>query len=636
MLRASLLLPIIALSGSAAFAQVVHIQDTAGSATQARLQPLADLPQATLEAVPEGRVVLTPGLFHTRRELTKDYILRLKNEDLLQNHYLEAGIRIDKPSDQMHQGWEAPQSQLRGHFVGHWLSAAARFAANDHDPLLAARAAEVVQGLKHCQELNGGEWVGSIPEKYFKILEDDEEWIWSPQYTLHKTLMGLFDDYKYLHDPEALEVEKRGADWFLDWTAKVIRDGKAQTIYDGESGGLLEVWADLYSATKDGKYLMLASRYAHPEMFAQVLAGEDPLTDKHTNASIPWFQGAARLYEVTGDPRYRRIVEAFWKSAVEDRGMFATTGANAGEFWIPPGQFGRFLGRQTQEHCTVYNMIRIAQYLYRWTGDAKYADYIERALYNGILAQQNPSTGMVSYFLPLAPGAKKSWSTETHDFWCCLGTLLQAQAMYESLIYYRTADGVTVSQYIPSTATLGPAGHAIHVELSLGDEADRANFVAAGDASRFDVDLSVTADTDDEWTLRIRQPAWALEPGTVTVDGHPVAAPVNHGYLEMRRNWRSAKVRVSFFKHLVREPLPGDPTHFAFVDGPIVLAALTAEEPQVAPRAAIIPQYQHEYVDGRDWRRSHYWVPTSQGRVEVEPLFDISDETYTVYFSTVH
>lgn len=59
------------------------------------------------------------------------YLLRLKTENLLQNHLLEAGARIDRPYEQMHQGWESPHCQLRGHFAGHWLSAAARFAATD-------------------------------------------------------------------------------------------------------------------------------------------------------------------------------------------------------------------------------------------------------------------------------------------------------------------------------------------------------------------------------------------------------------------------------------------------------------------------------------------------------------------------
>lgn len=101
-------------------------------------------------------------------------------------------------------------------------------------------------------------------------------------------------------------------------------------------------------------------------------------------------------------------------------------------------------------------MVRVASYLFKWTGDKKYADYIERSLYNGFLAQQNAVTGMPTYFLPLAAGSKKKWGSKTHDFWCCHGTMVQAQALYPELIYYRDEDSnkLIVSQYIPSNMSL--------------------------------------------------------------------------------------------------------------------------------------------------------------------------------------
>lgn len=603
---------------------------------EAVFQIAAQLPAPVLATPALGEVSLLPGLFHDRRELTKKYLLSLQTDNVLQDFILEAGGQIQKPYEEMHQGWEAPYSQVRGHFAGHWLSATAHFAALDQDPLMAVRAREVVLGLKRCQELNGGEWVGSIPEKYFTILAAGYQPIWSPQYTLHKTMMGLFDAYRYTHDEQALAVLERSADWFDAWTQKLVQDGHGEVVYRGEAGGMLELWADLYGATRDPRYLRLASRYAMPDMFRGLLAGGDPLTDQHSNASIPWVHGAARLYEVTGDPRYRRIVELFWNQAVEKRGMFATTGANAGEFWIPPQQFGRFLGARTQEHCTVYNMIRVAQYLLRWTGDTRYADYIERALYNGILAQQNPATGMVSYFLPLQPGAKKTWSSKTQDFWCCLGTMVQAQAMYEDLIYYGTADGVTVSQFIPSQAEIGAAGRRIHIRQEIDTSDAGTNFTRGDEVTHFVVNLTVSSDDAAPWTLRIRKPSWAGA-AAVTVEGEPVSADVSRaGYLEIQRSWKGARVRVTFAKQLKREPLPGDSRWFALVDGPVVLAALTDKAPQLAPQGALTPQYEHLYADGREWQSGHFFARDQQGAaLVVEPLYEVADENYCVYFPAV-
>ncbi len=626
-------MPALTVSAAVMPAQAIQSHSAREYPGEQTFRLSAQPPVPHFTATRTGNVILLPGLFRERRELTKAYILRLKTENILQNHLLEAGVRIDRPYEDMHQGWESPHCQLRGHFAGHWLSAAAQFAALDRDPFLAARVQGAVQELKRCQHLNHGKWVGSIPEKYFAVLVDKRP-IWSPQYTLHKTMMGLFDAWRFTRDPEALAVLKNSADWFYTWTEINIRDGRGAAVYGGECAGMLELWADLYDTTRDERYLRLAARYAMPDLFRDLLAGGDPLSNDHANASIPWIHGAARLYEITGDTRYREIVETFWKQAVEKRGMFATTGNNAGEFWIPSQQFGRFLGSRTQEHCTVYNMIRVAQFLLRWTGDARYADYIERALYNGVLAQQNPHTGMIAYFLPLQPGAKKVWGSERHDFWCCHGTLVQAQAMYEELIYQHSADGVAITQFIPSQLVFGDEGQQIRITQKNDDRAAIANFSADGETTRFALALTIFTDQPTRWTLRIRQPAWAVETGAVIIDGAAVEARVSkNGFIEIDRTWSgSTIVNVSFAKRITREPLPGDPQRFALLDGPIVLAAIGNIEPALDAGSSLVPQYEHQYIEGRDWQSGHYSLRTQQGSFSLKPLHEIADENYCVYF----
>ena len=257
----------IVFSASSLWPQSIQVQGASRYPGEQDLKPAACLPEQVLSTVPLGEVNLLPGLFRDRRELAKAYVLRLKTENILQDYLLEAGVRTDVPEDELDQGWEAPSCQLRGHFAGHWLSAAAHFAAADRDPIMAERAREVVAGLRRCQELNGGQWVGSIPEKYFAILADGRESIWSPQYTLHKTMMGLFDAYQYTQDREALSVLEHSADWFYDWTEKMIREGHGAAVYGGECAGMLELWANLYGETKDPRYLRLAARYAMPDLF---------------------------------------------------------------------------------------------------------------------------------------------------------------------------------------------------------------------------------------------------------------------------------------------------------------------------------------------------------------------------------
>ena len=117
-------------------------------------------------------VRMFPGLFRNRMKLNEDYLMELDSVCLLQNFYLEAGIQLpgqqsvpDPSSARLHWGWEAPSCQLRGHFLGHWLSAAAMLCANEERPQLKAKLEWIVDELARCQALNGGEWVGSIPER---------------------------------------------------------------------------------------------------------------------------------------------------------------------------------------------------------------------------------------------------------------------------------------------------------------------------------------------------------------------------------------------------------------------------------------------------------------------------------------
>ena len=132
-----------------------------------------------------------------------------------------------------------------------------------------------------------------------------------------------------------------------------------------ETGAMMEFWADLYAVTGDEKHKILMERYERPRLTEPLWRGEDVLTNMHANATVPEIHGCARAYEVTGDERYLTIVKNYWQQAVTKRGMFVTGGQTAGEVWTPPHRQSARLNHNNQEHCVVYNMIRLADYLYR-------------------------------------------------------------------------------------------------------------------------------------------------------------------------------------------------------------------------------------------------------------------------------
>lgn len=597
-----------------------------------------------LKPAEKGSVKILPGVFRERMDVNRQYLLELDTNCLLQNFYLEAGIIlpglqvVDNPETaNLHWGWEAPTCQLRGHFLGHWISAAAKLIAADGEPELRVKLDNIVSELARCQELNGGEWVGSIPEKYFTRLIKNQ-YIWSPQYVMHKTIVGLSDAYIYAGNTQALDILSHLSDWYITWTEKAA-ETNPHAVYAGEEAGMLEVWAQLYQLTKDEKYLTLAKRYADAGLFRKLKEGKDSLTNCHANASIPFTHGAAKMYEITGDSDWLEVIKLFWKAAVTDRGMFSTTGMNAGEFWVPPHMLGHFLGSTDQEFCTVYNMVRTASYLLKYTGEAQYADYIERALYNGFLAQQNAQTGMPAYFLPLGAGSRKKWGTKTRDFWCCHGTMVQAQTLYPELVWFTDGDKITAAQYIPSEFTAEMNGANVTVSQTTGMKYynDQAFFDEKDDGqmSRWLLKFSVKCDKPVRFTLSLRVPEWA-KGVELEVNGKNTAAPVKDGWLDITSDWQNDSVQVFFPSELRAETLPDMPELMSVVDGPIVLAGITGSDCGITGADKLneqfMPQMEHTYGTF-PWRQNSWRTRNQPQSVMFRPLYEVTDEEYTVYFT---
>lgn len=597
-----------------------------------------------LKPAEKGSVKILPGVFRERMDVNRQYLLELDTNCLLQNFYLEAGIIlpglqvVDNPETaNLHWGWEAPTCQLRGHFLGHWISAAAKLIAADGEPELRVKLDNIVSELARCQELNGGEWVGSIPEKYFTRLIKNQ-YIWSPQYVMHKTIVGLSDAYIYAGNTQALDILSHLSDWYITWTEKAA-ETNPHAVYAGEEAGMLEVWAQLYQLTKDEKYLTLAKRYADAGLFRKLKEGKDSLTNCHANASIPFTHGAAKMYEITGDSDWLEVIKLFWKAAVTDRGMFSTTGMNAGEFWVPPHMQGHFLGSSDQEFCTVYNMVRTASYLLKYTGEAQYADYIERALYNGFLAQQNAQTGMPAYFLPLGAGSRKKWGTKTRDFWCCHGTMVQAQTLYPELVWFTDGDKITAAQYIPSEFTAEMNGANVTVSQTPGMKYynDQAFFDEKDDGqmSRWLLKFSVKCDKPARFTLSLRVPEWA-KGVELEVNGKNTAAPVKDGWLDITADWQNDSVQVFFPSGLRAETLPDMPELMSVVDGPIVLAGITSSDCGITGADKLneqfMPQREHTYGTF-PWRQNSWRTRNQPQSVMFRPLYEVTDEEYTVYFT---
>ncbi len=421
-------------------------------------------------------VRLQEGEFLRRERSNREYLMKLPAKYLLRNYELEAGRYSGRGHDaSAFDGWEDPTCQLRGHFLGHWLSAAALRYQETGDRELLAKTEYILEELEACQKDNGGEWVCPIPEKYLYWIGQGRG-VWAPQYTIHKLFMGLVDAYRYMKIDRALAIADRLADWFLRWSGEYSEE-QFDDILDVETGGMLEIWADLLEITGSGKYRTLLERYYRGRLFDPLLEGKDVLTNMHANTTIPEALGCARAYEVTGEEKWLRIVECYWKCAVTDRGSFATGGQTQGEIWTPKQKLKARLGDKNQEHCTVYNMVRLAEFLFRQTKDPSYMHYIEYNVENGLAAQTywqgisykgSPNSGLLTYFLPMKAGSRKDWAGETDSFFCCHGTMVQANAAWNRRIYYIEGDSLYITMYTASEASFELGGREIKLSLRQG------------------------------------------------------------------------------------------------------------------------------------------------------------------------
>ena len=141
------------------------------------------------------------------------------------------------------------------------------------------------------------------------------------------------------------------------------------------------------------------------------------------------------------------------------------------EIWrAAPRQLAAELGHDTAECCCAYNMMKLTRHLFAWTGDVRYADYYERALYNSRLGTQHPTEGRSMYYLPLASGWWKLYGSALDSFWCCTGTGVEEFARTSDSIYFRDAGGIFVNLFIASEARWATRGIRLRQDTSFPSE----------------------------------------------------------------------------------------------------------------------------------------------------------------------
>jgi len=405
-------------------------------------------------------------------------------------------------------------------------------------------------------------YLSAFPESFFDRV-DNRKSVWAPWYTMHKILAGLIEADQDGRCAQAAVVLRELGGW-VKFRVDRLPVEQFQASLQNEHGGMNEALANLSAAIGDPDLLRVAQAFNHQVVFGPLLQGEDRLDTLHANTQIPKIIGAAREYELTGNPDYRRVAEFFWQRVALHR-SFVFGGDSDEEHFFPEGAEAEHLHETTAETCNTYNMLKLTRHVFAWSPSAETMDFYERALYNHILASQNADTGMMIYFMSLEPGFHKLYNTPERTFWCCTGTGMENHAKYGDTIYFHGDRSLFVNLFIPS-------------ELSWKEEG-----LTVRQSTRFPESDGTELEFGTSGPLRlavnVRWPAWS-ETADFSINGDPVAVSGRPGsYVTLNREWRNGdRLTVRFALRIGVEALRGDPSQVAVLYGPIVLAGRLGTE----------------------------------------------------------
>jgi DUF1680 family protein len=619
MKRFSPLLTCAILAGLAVSEIVLRADSLAGDDGKDKVRDVVPL---KVQAFPLESVRLLDGPFKHAMELDQKYLLALDVDRLLYNFRINAGL----PSQaQPLGGWEEPKGELRGHFVGHYLSACALMYASTGNEAFRNKGNAVVAGLAECQDKIGTGYLSAYPESFIDRVEKRVP-VWAPYYTLHKIFAGLEDMYVYCGNQQALTMARKFGDWAIARNSK-LTDEQMQAMLGTEHGGMNETLADLYALTGEDNYLKLSLRFNHHKVLDPAERQEDKLTGLHANTQIPKFIGNARQYELTGQLPLKTASLFFWNMVVKER-SYVIGGHSDGEMFSAKERLSQALGPNTTETCNTYNMLKLTRHLLCWDPKAEYADYYERALYNHILASQNPETGMMCYYVPLRAGSRRNYNTHNDSFWCCTGTGVENHAKYGDSIYFHNDQELYVNLFIASELDWKAKGVKLRQETRFPDEGSTR--------------LTFTCARPVELTLQVRHPFWATQGFEIRVNGKKEPAQGEPGsFVAVKRNWRSGdRVEIAFPLGLRLEAFKDNPDRFAIMAGPLVLGgAVDTRRPFpaiVADKATLLAGLKPVAGNPNTFRgpADLFLIPgeKAEGGVVLEPFYRLYDRRYETYW----
>lgn len=537
-----------------------------------------------------------------------EHYLRLSNDRLLKVYRQRAGLSA--PGEDM-GGWYDLNGFVPGHSLGQYISGLARVGASTGDARCHQKVAALVE-----------DFAATLGPENQSILRPQSN-LWTC-YTLDKHFIGLLDASTLSHVPGSAELLNRvlaGAAPLLPAQGR-DRIGKKNPPYD-ETFVMPENLFAAAELTGNPTFTELAHRYMlDRELFDPLAAGSDPFPEQHAYSHAIALSSAGRAYLAEGNPKYKAAMEHAFTLLTTTQ-QFASGGWGPNETFITPhrGELHAALST-TVDHfetpCGSYAATKLARYLIRSTPSPErqpqptaHADYLERVLFNCILAVRRPDDdGHYPYYSTYSPDAHKVFYQAKWP--CCSGTLIQTVADYPLNLYFHApATGLYVMLYTPSRLAFTYRGVPVRVT--------QETLYPAEDL----VMMTVQPEHPVEFTLSLRIPAWLSRPAIVTFNGRAWQVPAHPGtFAQIRRVWRAGDTVALTLPQEFRTEAIDDRNSdtVALMRGPVQYVALASESLRLpANLKQTRPQRFVEDYAGR--------------QVEFVPLHQVQEAAYTSYFS---
>lgn len=542
------------------------------------IENLAKSPHAKLRNIPVHAVTIQRGFWGKRRETNVTKSIPSMHDLLEANGRMTNFRRLAGKSDAPQIGPVFSDSD-----VYKWTEAVGFVLQSGDRPELRKKAETLIDEIVAVQEPNG--YLNTYYQGEHKSLRmlPQTQTTGHELYCMGHMLQGAIAYYRATGDRKLMDAGIRFVDDFL-----LPNYGPApkKPIVSGHPEIEMAL-IELYRTGGDKRHLELAGyilqgdkRIELPERRTIYMFSGTPFTARtklegHAVRAMYACGGATDYFMETGDEEYWGTLNKLWDDMTSTK-MYVTGGVGSrsdGEAFGDAYELPNF--RAYGESCAA-----IGNMMWNWrmlavTGDAKFSDVIERALYNGIDSGMSLDGTMYCYRNPLAFDAttgdkiRNPW----YDVTCCPPNLERTFGSLPGYLYSTSTDGVYVHLYENSELNW-------HLENGTGLKLmQKTNYPWDGA-----VDIAVSPAQVSEFSVYVRIPGWA-DHADVTVNGKAWPGAIPGRYLNVRRRWSQGDVirlQVPMMPQvLAANPRVADDTgRVAVQRGPLVYCLEGVDQPQ--------------------------------------------------------